>query len=92
MSACHPYEPGFAACVGVETPRPWNPYGPTRDGEPRPAAPAPTVLAEVLPVVPATPDDELRVDRTATSVPEPQAVLLTVIALATLWRARRTAR
>lgn len=88
MTACHPYEPGFAACVGVETPRPWNPYGPTRPDEPRPAVTVPTVPVGATP---PPPDDELRLDRTA-SVPEPSVVLLTVIALATLWRARRTAR
>lgn len=88
---CHPYEPGFAACVGYDVPPPRYPYGP---GLPTSDAPAPPLLAaSAVVLVPPTrpaPDDELGPVRR--DVPEPSAVLLTVIALATLWRARRTVR
>ena len=82
MSACTPYPATFPCDPPAVPPVHVNPYRPT---------PPPAETTGLLPLVPAAPDDELRVDRT-TDVPEPSAVLLTVIALATLWRARRTAR
>lgn len=80
---CTPYPATFPCDTPPMPPVLVDPYQPT--------LPAREVAALVA-ATPPPPDDELRLDRTAASVPEPAAVLLTAIALATLWRARRTVR
>lgn len=80
---CHPYEPGFAQCVGVPEPTRWNPYGP---GLPTPAPPslpdgALLVSPETFrPALTLQVDDEQMV-APAPPVPEPSAVALLLVAL-----------
>ena len=80
---CHPYEPGFAQCVGVPEPARWNPYGP---GLPTPWAPPVRPAPDAGLVIPPVEgwmtrvEDELTL-APAQPVPEPSAMALLVVAL-----------
>lgn len=89
---CHPYEPGFAPCVGYDVPPPRYPYGPdlpTSRAVSDPTFPAPQSLVPTAPTRLGL-DDELGPPSQA--VPEPAPLLLTALALTALWRLRRLAR
>lgn len=88
MPACHPYEPGFAACVGYETPTPLYPYGPGLPTLSAPDARVPSRLEDELYLLASAP---VTVEAQSAPVPEPAVALLLslgVLALCARWRFR----
>lgn len=79
---CHPYEPGFAECVGYVRPDPpLYPYGP---GLPTPPPDHTRPLVSRF-------EDEMLAPTSAHDVPEPAAAVLlslAVLALCARWRFR----
>lgn len=98
---CNPYAPDFLTCSGLPTPERWYPYGP---GLPVRWTLGPAVAPFEVEMPASVPtlrlpsaDDELAVALRAgplagdmtRAVPEPAAaLLLTLVCLAALWRAR----